>query len=86
MGKRSIQSAAVRLFVESCPRWTSCVFGAGGGCGMAHAPSSSWAGRRGLLERAVGPGRRDRAWLETDTNLALLRDTPRFEALLGVMH
>lgn len=53
---------------------------------MAHAPSSSWAGRRGLLERAVGPGRRDRAWLETDTNLALLRDTPRFEALLGVMH
>ena len=40
----------------------------------------------GLLERAVELGWRDRAWLETDTDLSSLRGTPRFEALLEVMH
>lgn len=39
-----------------------------------------------LLERAVALGWRDRAWLETDTDLASLRKTPRFKALLEVMH
>jgi adenylate cyclase len=39
-----------------------------------------------LLERAVGLGWRDRAWLETDTDLASLREVPRFKALLQLMH
>ena len=40
----------------------------------------------GLLERAVELGWRDRSWMETDSDLASLRGTPRFEALLAVMH
>lgn len=40
----------------------------------------------GLLERAVELGWRDRAWMETDTDLVSLRGTPRFEALLQLMH
>ncbi|MGA7296102.1 MAG: tetratricopeptide repeat protein [Rhodanobacteraceae bacterium] len=39
-----------------------------------------------LLERAVGLGWRDRAWLETDSDLACLRGMPRFTALLKDMH
>lgn len=39
-----------------------------------------------LLERAVSLGWRDRAWLETDSDFILLRDMPRFKALLEVMH
>ncbi len=39
-----------------------------------------------LLERAVELGWRDRAWLETDSDMASLRDSPRFVALLERMH
>lgn len=38
-----------------------------------------------LLEKAVALGWGDRAWLETDSDLACLRDSPRFEALLKIM-
>lgn len=39
-----------------------------------------------LLERAVELGWRDRAWLETDSDLASLREMPRFKGLLEKMH
>lgn len=39
-----------------------------------------------LLERAVNLGWGDRAWMENDSDLALLRDNPRFRALLGRLH
>jgi hypothetical protein len=35
-----------------------------------------------LLERAVASGWGDRAWLETDSDLDLLREDARFKALL----
>lgn len=38
-----------------------------------------------LLEQAVGLGWGDRAWLETDSDLACLRGSPRFKALLEIM-
>lgn len=37
----------------------------------------------GLLERAIGRGWGDRAWLETDSDLDSLRDDQRFTRLLG---
>ena len=39
-----------------------------------------------LLERAVKLGWGYRAWLETDTDLASLRNNPRFKALLASIH
>lgn len=39
-----------------------------------------------LLEHAVDLGWGDRAWMENDSDLASLRDNPRFEALLGRLH
>jgi adenylate cyclase len=39
-----------------------------------------------LLERAVESGWGDRAWLETDSDLDMLRENPRFKALLGRIH
>jgi adenylate cyclase len=39
-----------------------------------------------LLERAVKLGWGDRTWIETDSDLASLRDNPRFKALLASIH
>ena len=39
-----------------------------------------------LLERAVKLGWGDRAWMENDSDLASLRNTPRFNALLASLH
>ena len=36
-----------------------------------------------LLERAVGLGWRDRAWLETDTDLAALRGDATLQGIAG---
>jgi hypothetical protein len=38
-----------------------------------------------LLDRAVGPGRGDKAWLLGDHDLAPLHGDPRFEAILQRM-
>ena len=39
-----------------------------------------------LLQRAVELGWGDRAWMESDSDLTSLRDTPRFHALLADLH
>jgi adenylate cyclase len=39
-----------------------------------------------LLERAVKLGWGDRAWMKHDSDLASLRDKPRFQALLKSLH
>lgn len=39
-----------------------------------------------LLERAVQLGWGDRAWMQNDSDLASLRDKPRFQALLDSLH
>jgi adenylate cyclase len=39
-----------------------------------------------LLERAVALGWGDRAWMENDSDLASLRDNPRFRTLLDGLH
>jgi adenylate cyclase len=36
-----------------------------------------------LLESAVDKGWGDKAWLETDSDLDLIRDLPRFQAILA---